>query len=337
MAILLPILAAAAAAESPPPRPCVAMLAPEHLRQGDPLLAWVVTVDVPTNLGEPGSSVPGAPRPGVRLLAPNGSLAAEARCFALPSILEKEGDQAEAPVARVYGALMALPTDLAPGSYTIVAASEGRGEAGATLVVEARDFPLEVIGLDEANAAIRSAPDKRKEAEARKLLKLLATIDESAVFADFSPFLFPVQGGFKSAGFGDRRRYLFPSGESDTSTHAGLDWGVVVGTPVRACERGKVVMAANRIVTGKTIVIEHLPGLYSLYFHLSSIDLRKGAFVERGTRIGRSGSTGMSTGPHLHWELCAKGQAVDPEYWLGTPLLDKEAIKATISALIEGR
>ena len=314
------------------------MLAPERLRQGDPLLAWVVTVDAPTDVG-----VPGAPCPVLRLLAPDGSLAADARCFSLPAILEEE--RKGAPRARVYGALIALPTGLAPGAYTIVAASEGRGEAGAALVVEARaslrvearDFPLEVIGLDEVNAAIRNRPGKRKETEARKLLAILATTDDSAVFADLSPFLFPVKGGFKSAGFGDRRRFLSPSGESETSTHAGLDWGVVVNTPVRACERGKVVLAADREVTGKTVVIEHLPGLYSLYFHLSSIATRSGAFVERGARIGRSGSTGLSTGPHLHWELRAKGQAVDPEHWLGTPLLDKEAIKATISALIEGR
>jgi murein DD-endopeptidase MepM/ murein hydrolase activator NlpD len=116
-----------------------------------------------------------------------------------------------------------------------------------------------------------------------------------------------------------------------------LDWGVVKGTAVSACERGKVVMAADRELTGKTLVVEHLPGLYSLYFHLSAIKARPGSFVERGQVVALSGSTGLSTGPHLHWELRALGRPVDPEYWLSTPLLDKDAIKATIYGLIEGR
>ena len=64
--------------------------------------------------------------------------------------------------------------------------------------------------------------------------------------------------------------------------HEGVDWAVVAGTAVRACARGKVVLAAYREVTGNTVVIEHLPGLYSLYFHLSSIEVAEGAVVERG-------------------------------------------------------
>ena len=109
-----------------------------------------------------------------------------------------------------------------------------------------------------------------------------------------------------------------------------------MNTPVRACERGKVVLAADREVTGKTVVIEHLPGLYSLYFHLSSFAVAEGQIVERGQVIALSGSTGLATGPHLHWELRANGDAVDPGYWLGATLLDKDAIKAKIMRLIEG-
>jgi murein DD-endopeptidase MepM/ murein hydrolase activator NlpD len=330
-------LASASSAEevAAPPRPRIALLAPERLRQGDLLLAWVVTIEAPTDLGARAAetAVPAPPR--IRLLAPDGSAAAEARCFALPSILE--APRPDEPIARVYGALIPLSTELAPGSYSIAADSGELGQAGASLAVEAREFPLEVIGLDASNSALRARPTKRQQTEARKLYALLGKTDEGAVYADFSPFLFPVEGGFKSAGFGDRRRYLLSSGGSETSSHAGIDWGVVKGTPVHACERGRVAMVADRELTGMTVVIEHLPGLYSLYFHLSSIKVREGEFVERGETIALSGSTGLSTGPHLHWELRAMGEAVDPEYWLGAPLLDKEAIKATIIGLIEGR
>jgi murein DD-endopeptidase MepM/ murein hydrolase activator NlpD len=384
----LSLFLALAAAVPAAAAPSLALVAPESLRQGDPLLVWIVEVDAPTDLrpaaadaapgggtaadtgspsasaapaqpdaasapgsappaaDEPASAVaassaatavaPPAPsRPTLRLLGPDGAIAAETSSFGLPSLLEPGDPSGRA--FRVSGALVGLPTDLAPGSYTIVAASADGSEAGAVLSVAAREFPVELIELNEANTAIRARPTKRQVAEAKKLFALLAKIDGAAVYADFAPFQFPVKGGFKSAGFGDRRRYLYAGGGAEDSVHAGLDWGVVKGTAVSACERGKVVMAADRELTGKTLVVEHLPGLYSLYFHLSAIKARPGSFVERGQVVALSGSTGLSTGPHLHWELRALGRPVDPEYWLSTPLLDKDAIKATIYGLIEGR
>jgi murein DD-endopeptidase MepM/ murein hydrolase activator NlpD len=318
-------------------RPSVAIVAPQRLRQGDPLLAWIVVAAAGTDLVASGKGPVDerATGMGARLLDPDGKEVARSTCFVLRPLPEVE--PSSAVEVQTLGALFALPTDLAPGSYTLVAGRGDESEATASVLVLARSFPLETIPLDESNTAIRNLPSKRKDDEARRLFALLDATDYSAVFADLSPFLFPVQGGFKSAGFGDRRRYLLATGGSELSAHAGLDWAVVKGTVVRACARGKVVLVADREVTGKTVVLEHLPGLYSLYFHLSSIEATEGGIVERGERIALSGSTGMSTGPHLHWELRARGDAVDPEHWLGTALLDTEAIKATISALIEGR
>jgi murein DD-endopeptidase MepM/ murein hydrolase activator NlpD len=299
------------------------ILAPKELRQGDPLLAWVSALPA-TDAAAP------TPPLEARLVDAAGKEIEKARCFDASSM------PGAPPGAPLFGVLMALPTDLAPGTFAIEAGTFPN-IASSSLVVLARAFPLEKIPLDEANTAIRTVPSKRKDDEARRLFALLEKTDDAAVFADGSPFLFPVEGGFRSAGFGDRRRYIYSKGEAELSVHAGLDWAVVKGTVVRACERGKVVLVADREVTGWTVVIEHLPGLYSLYFHLSSVEAKEGAIVERGERIALSGSTGMSTGPHLHWELRAKGEAVDPQYWLGPALLDKEAIKATITALIEGR
>jgi murein DD-endopeptidase MepM/ murein hydrolase activator NlpD len=173
--------------------------------------------------------------------------------------------------------------------------------------------------------------------QTRSLSALLDTVDDSALYADDSPFAFPVAAGPRSAGFGDTRRYLYSGGGSGRSVHAGIDVAVGPGTAVTACARGKVVMAMNRDVTGKTIVIEHLPGLYSLYFHLSSIKVEEGAIVEKGARIALSGSSGLATGPHLHWEIRARGAAVDPDFWISSPLLDKNRARAIMYGLIEGR
>lgn len=220
----------------------------------------------------------------------------------------------------------ALPAGRAPvpgaGPATVAAAPGLAFSLEYRFQVARRDFSSEDIPLDPANTAIRTVPDPRKDAEAKALYALLGQVDEGAAWLD-EGFLFPVDSQRRTAGFGDRRRYVYAKGGSDTSVHAGIDVGVPQATPVRACGAGRVVFAAERIVTGKTIIIEHLPGLYSLYMHLSSIKVVPGELVPRGGPIGLSGSTGLSTGPHLHWELRLRGRAVDPDYWVLSPLLDK--------------
>ncbi|HOX48796.1 MAG TPA: M23 family metallopeptidase, partial [Spirochaetales bacterium] len=126
-------------------------------------------------------------------------------------------------------------------------------------------------------------------------------------------------------------------GGSESSRHLGVDFAVVKGTPVRAAARGRVVFAAERIVTGTTVVIEHLPGLYSIYMHLSSASVAAGRLVERGEVVALSGNSGLSTGPHLHWELRALGRSVDPEAWVKAAPLDKARLIAIMDAAIEGR
>ena len=201
--------------------------------------------------------------------------------------------------------------------------------------VQKRDFFSEDIPLDPVNTAIRTAPDPRKEAEAKALYALLDQVDPGAVWLD-EAFRFPVDAMRRTAGFGDRRRYVYAKGGTDTSVHAGIDIGVPRGTPVMACGAGRVVFAGDRIVTGKTIIIEHLPGLYSLYMHLDAIKVAQGGLVARGGLIGLSGSTGLSTGPHLHWELRLRGRAVDPDYWVTSPLVDKGQAISKMEGLMKG-
>jgi murein DD-endopeptidase MepM/ murein hydrolase activator NlpD len=120
--------------------------------------------------------------------------------------------------------------------------------------------------------------------------------------------------------------YRYAGGKSDTSIHAGVDYGVPQGTAVGACAPGRVVLAGSRIVTGNSIVIEHFPGVYSLYYHLDSIRVAEGAVVEAGAILGESGSTGLATGPHLHWEIRVAGENTDPDAFIARSVLDKEAI-----------
>jgi len=74
----------------------------------------------------------------------------------------------------------------------------------------------------------------------------------------------------ETAGFADERRYIYYDGSSDSTLHGGIDLGAKEGSEVVACAGGRVAFAGPRIVTGNTIVLEHLPGLFSLYMHLSA-------------------------------------------------------------------
>jgi len=94
--------------------------------------------------------------------------------------------------------------------------------------------------------------------------------------------------------------------------HAGGDIGAPSGTPIHAVADGTVVVAGERGGYGLAVVIDHGHSLGTLYGHQSSIAVRVGQEVERGDVIGYVGSTGASTGPHLHFELRFDGRAVDP-------------------------
>jgi murein DD-endopeptidase MepM/ murein hydrolase activator NlpD len=93
-----------------------------------------------------------------------------------------------------------------------------------------------------------------------------------------------------------------------------------------ASGRGRVVLARERLLTGNSVILEHLPGVYSLYYHLDSMAVNEGEIVETGQVLGRSGATGLATGPHLHWEIRVSGENADPDAFLSQPILDKNDI-----------
>jgi murein DD-endopeptidase MepM/ murein hydrolase activator NlpD len=212
------------------------------------------------------------------------------------------------------------------------------GDAGIIveipLNIAGREFISEVIELNAALSSIRADPDPRKDAEANHLWSIISrttsdTIGSSFYFGAFRP---PVESLRRTSFFGDRRVFKYSNGSSDVSIHAGIDYGVPTGTVVSACGSGKVVLARDRIVTGKSVVIEHLPGVFSLYYHLDKIEVAEGAMVETGALIGLSGATGLATGPHLHWEIRVFGENTDPDAFIARPILDKNAI---LSKMIE--
>lgn len=114
----------------------------------------------------------------------------------------------------------------------------------------------------------------------------------------------PVKGGITTSGFGDTI--------SRTASHNGHDWAVNTGTKVRAAAEGVVELAYFSESYGYNILINHNNGFKTRYAHLSEVKVSKGEKVEQSQAIALSGSTGFSTGPHLHFEVVKDGKRVNP-------------------------
>lgn len=130
----------------------------------------------------------------------------------------------------------------------------------------------------------------------------------------YTPSVWPVVGRLDS-GFGGRHN---PFGGSSFEFHSGQDIHAAYGEPVVAGANGKVTFVGSQSGYGQLIVIDHGGGLTTRYGHLSHIDVTQGQTVERAQFIGRVGSSGRSTGPHLHYEIRINDEPVDPLQYLLT-------------------
>lgn len=200
----------------------------------------------------------------------------------------------------------------------------GKKEFTLPVKFTSKIFNEEIINLDEKNTSIKTDTSPTRISQINKLNDILYTNICDDVYS-LKSFISPTTSTRYTSFFGDRRTYKYTNGKSSTSLHYGNDYGIPDGSEVKACSSGKIVMAENRISTGFSIVIEHLPGLYSLYYHLSEMNVKEGDFVEQGALIGKSGSTGLATGPHLHWEVRLNGEAVRPEFFFADFAFEKTA------------
>lgn len=130
------------------------------------------------------------------------------------------------------------------------------------------------------------------------------------------------QGPFKQllntaveAGFADQRTYVYQDKEIDQQVHLGFDLASTAAAPVLAANRGKVVHAGWLGIYGNCVILDHGMGLQSLYAHLSSIDVKVGDMVDANAQLGRSGSTGLAGGDHLHFTMLLGGNAITPVDW----------------------
>lgn len=152
---------------------------------------------------------------------------------------------------------------------------------------------------------------ERVDGHGARFERLQETVDLYTHRLQHTPSIWPVEGRVTSH-YGVRRHPI--SGR--THVHAGIDIGVPTGTPVAATADGVVVAAKMDGGYGLVVTIDHGYGLTTLYAHNSSLKVKAGDAVTRGQVIALSGNTGVSTGPHVHYEVRVNGEPVDPRAYL---------------------
>ncbi len=152
---------------------------------------------------------------------------------------------------------------------------------------------------------------KKESDNIASLLRTRQAAQQKAAPSGKGALATPVAGAVTST-FGARLHPIFQT----MRMHAGTDFAASVGTPVKAAADGVVVAAGTRSGYGETVILDHGNNLATLYGHLSRVGIADGAKVTRGQVIGFSGSSGYSTGPHLHFEVRVSGNPVDPLRYL---------------------
>lgn len=212
-----------------------------------------------------------------------------------------------------YLVMLPMPLEITPKQYSIdvlIGKNKTIRLSFPVLLVEPH-FKSETIPLNKKNTALKQMNTKRSK-EIKELFALLNTTNYTSLFQN-KLFITPTDEKRRSSFFADKRIYVYNTGEKSYGYHYGIDFPIPIGSRLIASGSGKVVLAKERITSGLSVVIEHLPGLYSLYYHLSEITVSVGEQVSMGQTIGFSGDTGLATGPHLHWEMRLLGMAVNPD------------------------
>ena len=213
----------------------------------------------------------------------------------------------------IHVALAGVPCWSVPGNHTlVVAATDASGETislSRLITVLAQEFPVNYITLTPEKSALLDPEIVAEEAE--RFLAVCAGFDDLPQWDGL--FQAPLDGKLRvTSPFGTRRSY---NGGPPTGYHLGVDYGAPAGTPVYASASGRVALAEKLQVRGNTVILDHGMGVFSAYFHMLSLEVEGGQDVAAGELVGTVGSTGLSTGAHLHWELRVAGVAVDPVPW----------------------
>jgi len=209
------------------------------------------------------------------------------------------------PDGKRFG-LLPISVKDAPGTFSLLISRNDDGAPqGLPVVIRKTIFPSQNVKLSPEIEGLHSTPE-----EVALLTSFRDAISETRSWED--PLQPPVSGCMTSP-FGVKRLH---NGKPTGEYHGGVDQRTPEGEAIRAVAAGTITFAKQFNVLGNAVGIDHGQGLESMYLHMSRLVVAPGVAVERGDILGYAGSTGRSTGPHLHWVLYVNGVNVNPAQWV---------------------
>lgn len=215
------------------------------------------------------------------------------------------------PAGKKFRGMVGIPLDQKPGKYRLWLKTKAKD--GSTFEL---DKIVKVWATKFGKAWLRFPPAKKKLMVRKLIDEEWAEIEKTLTIEASEErwegrFIKPVEGKITMA-FGTHQ---YINGKK-RGQHRGVDLRAKMGTPVKAPNSGIVVFAKILKAFGGTMVIDHGQGIHTLYFHLSKISAKVGERVSKGEIIGYTGSSGIATGPHLHWGMSVHNVRVDPMQWV---------------------
>ena len=224
------------------------------------------------------------------------------------------------PYGAEFAALAGLDIEAKPGKMPWrVGLVDGGGvprKAAGIVTVKAAGFPVQRLTLPRGMVNLDPEAERRAANEAVRLRALYDTVTPERLWR--GPFTQPVASRKPGDGFGFRR---IINGQP-RMPHSGIDYSADRGTPVVASNRGRVALLGDFFFAGRLVALDHGLGLYTLYFHLDGVAVSEGQIVERGQTVGTVGTTGRSTGPHLHFAAQLGRARINPPHLYALPVRD---------------
>ncbi len=210
-----------------------------------------------------------------------------------------------------YRTLLPISAGVKAGTYPIEIFYKGHTKK-IDLTVKDTKYPLQDLTLPKTVSELKAS-----KVEKALVAKALNTYSNEKFWRE--KFILPSSGPLSTA-YGVKRRV---NGVINPDYfHKGLDFAAASGSSIKAPENGRVVLVGlaskGFVVNGNCIFIDHGHGVVSGYLHLSSVLVKDGDFVKKGQLIGKVGSTGIASGPHLHWGVYVLGKTVEPLLWTKT-------------------
>jgi len=201
-------------------------------------------------------------------------------------------------------AIVGIDLNTEPGAYPLELVINGK-TVHKQIMISKKKYPVQRLTLPE-DMVVLSPENEARVARDQKKTAAIWPVDSERIWS--GKFVDPLPGKPIGTPFGVRRVI----NKIPKNSHSGVDVSGEMGDPVKAPNDGVVVLVDDQFYSGNSVVLDHGQGIYTMFFHLSRINVKYGQPVAKGEVIALVGSTGRSTGAHLHWGVRIQGAKVDP-------------------------